>query len=474
MKKFPEKFLWGGAIAANQAEGAYLEDGKGLSIADVIRVGTTNPETGELFRQRDDNVVDGVYYPSHKAIDFYHKYSEDLTLMQEMGFNVFRTSIAWTRIFPTGEEDEPNEAGLKFYDDLFNEMLKRGMEPLVTISHYETPLPLFQKYNGWADRRLISLFEKYCRVIFERYKGKVKYWLTFNELNNVHVFPYTACATIAEGERKMDIIYQASHNMFVANAIANKLCHEIIPDAMIGTMLSYSAVYPNSCRPEDVFESMQLKRRSLLFTDVMVRGEYPSYFNRIKEEKSLSLHITNDDIQLIRQYPSDYIAISYYRSTTYIAGTPQIGHTGGILGTKNPYLKANEWGWQSDALGLRNVLNELYDRYRKPIFIAENGFGARDKVEDDGIHDSYRIDYLKNHLKALREAIYDGVDIMGYTWWGPIDIVSAGTGEMEKRYGFIYVDLDNQGNGSGERRRKDSFYWYQKCIKTNGKSIDEE
>ncbi len=403
MKKFPEKFLWGGAIAANQAEGAYLAGGKGLSIADVIRVGTTNPETGELFRQRDDHVVDGIYYPSHKAIDFYHKYREDLTLMQEIGFNVFRTSIAWTRIFPTGEEDEPNEEGLKFYDDLFSEMLKRGMEPLVTISHYETPLPLFQKYNGWEDRRLISLFEKYCRVIFERYKGKVKYWLTFNELNNVHVFPYTACATIAEGKRKMDIIYQASHNMFVANAIANKLCHEIIPDAMIGTMLSYSAVYPNSCRPEDVFESMQLRRRSLFFTDVMVRGEYPSYFNRIREEKNLNLNITDDDIQLIRQYPSDYIAISYYRSTTYIAGTPQIGHTGGILGTKNPYLTANEWGWQSDALGLRNVLNELYDRYQKPIFIAENGFGARDKVEDDGIHDPYRIDYLKNHLKALEK-----------------------------------------------------------------------
>lgn len=474
MKKFPDNFLWGGAIAANQAEGAYLEGGKGLSIVDVLRVCNTDKQLGGIDRQRDEYPIEGVYYPNHNAIDFYHRYKEDLSLMEEMGFKVFRTSISWPRIFPTGEEDEPNEQGLIYYDKLFDEIKKKGMEPLVTISHYDTPLALFQKYNGWQSREMIHLFEKFCKTIFERYKNKVKYWLTFNEINNVHVFPYTACAMIAEGENRLNLVYQASHHMFVANAIANHLCHTLIPDSQIGVMISYSNIYPHTCKPEDVFETMILKRRSLFYSDVMLNGRYPTYFNRIKEENHLNLDIRQEDLSLIAQYPSDFLAMSYYRSTTYVAGTPQIGHTGGILGTKNPYLSTNDWGWQSDPLGLRSILNELYDRYHKPLFIAENGLGAYDKVEKDGsIHDNYRIDYLKEHLKAVREAIYDGVNVFGYTWWGPIDIVSAGTGEMEKRYGFVHVDLDNEGKGTGQRRRKDSFYWYQKCIATNGKSLDE-
>ena len=464
-KGFPEGFLWGGAIAANQAEGAYDADGKGMDISDGFPHG--------IKHGYDPELVPGQFYPTHEAIDFYHRYKEDLALMQEMGFKVFRTSINWSRIFPNGDDEMPNEKGLQYYDELFDEMLRRGMQPLVTLSHYETPTNLVKKYGSWRSRKLIGFFTRYCETVFRRYAGKVKYWLTFNEINNMRRMPGAAGGIFfQEGENHQQVVYQASHNMFVANALAIKLCHEIIPDAKIGCMLSLSNVYPHSCRPEDVFETMELRRRSLLYGDIMIRGYYPNYMADIWDKENVHVEMEPGDEELMRKYTADYLGFSYYRTTTHEYGTPFSGDTGGDQGTPNPYLKTTPWGWQIDPLGLRYTLNELYDRYQIPLFVVENGLGQIDEPDENGIvHDDYRIDYLRQHLIALRDALRDGVDIMGYTYWGPIDIVSAGTGEMKKRYGFVYVDRDNEGHGTMERRKKDSFAYYQNVIRTNGREL---
>ena len=466
---FPEGFLWGGAVAANQCEGAYLEDGKGIGICDIVVQGE------KRFLDIPWDIDSSKYYPAHEAIDFYHRYKEDIKLMAEMGFKCFRTSIAWTRIFPTGEEMEPNEKGLQFYDDLFDECHKYGIEPVVTISHYETPLHLAKKYNGWASRDLIPLFDRYCKAIFMRYKRKVKYWMTFNEINNAIRLPYLAAGINTTGVDNWFLMaFQASHHMFVANANAVKMCHEMIPDALIGCMLSLSNTYPNTCRPEDVFETYNLRRRSLFYSDVMLRGEYPGYALRLMKEFGAELDIREGELDLIKKYTNDYLAFSYYRTSTFIGGSVMQYNTGGGIGTENPYLEKSAWGWAIDPLGFRYTCNELYDRYKKPLFIAENGLGMADTVAADGtIHDVERMEYLQKHLLALREAIEDGCDIFGYTWWGPIDIVSAGTGEMKKRYGFIYVDKDDAGNGTLKRSKKASFTYYKKIIETNGAYIDE-
>ncbi|WP_375088753.1 glycoside hydrolase family 1 protein [Peribacillus sp. RS7] len=468
-KRFPENFLWGGAIAANQAEGAWNVDGKGVSLSDVVRGGIVEGTA-------DECVIEGRDYASHEAIDFYHRYKEDIALFAEMGMKCFRTSIAWTRIFPNGDEAAPNEKGLHFYDDLFDELLKYGIEPVITLSHYETPLHLINEYGGWANRKLIGFFENYCRVVFNRYKNKVKYWMTFNEINNLHTIPYAAGAIrISSEETKLQEIYQTAHHLFIASAIATKLCHEIIPGARMGCMLSLSILYPNTCNPDDVFAAYELRRRSLFFSDVMLRGYYPGYVKRIWKEYRIEVHMEAGDLELMKEHTADYLGFSYYRSTTFKAGMPILGHTGGIMGLDNPYLDKTEWGWPIDAIGLRYVCNELYDRYQKPLFILENGYGGHDEVDKNGnINDDARINYLNLHLVEIAEAIEDGVDLIGYTWWGPIDIVSAGTGEMRKRYGFIYVDKDNEGNGTFERRKKKSFDWYKKVIETNGEVLFEK
>ena len=463
--EFPEGFLWGGAIAANQAEGAYLEDGKGLDISDCFPHGLKHAYDGE--------VKPGVFYPTHEAIDFYHRYKEDLALMEEMNFKVFRTSINWSRIFPNGDDEEPNEAGLQFYDDLFDEMARRGMQPLITLSHYETPVHLVDKYGSWRSRKLIGFFLRYCETVFTRYKDKVKYWLTFNEINNMRRMPGAAGGIfVKEGENEYQAVYQATHHMFVANSLAIKLCHEIIPDAKIGCMLSLSNNYPYTCNPNDVLETMELRRRSLFFGDVMIRGYYPKYLDKVWEEYGVEIQMEPGDEEIIRAYTADYLGFSYYRTSTHEYGKPFFGDTGGDQGTPNPYLETTPWGWQIDPVGLRYTLNELYDRYQIPLFVVENGLGQIDVPDQDGqIHDDYRIDYVRRHVEAIRGAIEDGVDVMGYTYWGPIDIVSAGTGEMKKRYGFVYVDRDNDGNGTMERRKKDSFAWYANVIRTNGKEL---
>lgn len=462
--KFPKDFLWGGAVAANQCEGAWDEGGKGIDMASCFKKGLSAgfigiPEENE-------------YHPERIAIDFYHHYKEDIKLFAELGFKVFRTSIHWTRIFPLGDEEEPNEEGLKFYDDLFDELLAHGIQPLVTISHYEMPYHLVEKYDSWRNRKLIDFFEHYCEVIFHRYKNKVKYWLTFNEINNMRRNPYYVGGIVLHpNENKMQTIYQASHHMFVANAKAVKLCHEIIPDAKIGAMCSLSNIYPNNCDPMCVFETQDVRRRSLFFPDVMFRGYYPTYIYRLWEENDVHICMEDGDLDLISKYRNEFLAFSYYRTTTHEKGQPYFGDTGGDIGTKNPYLETSEFGWQIDPVGFRYTLNELWDRYQVPLFPVENGLGAKDIVENGKIHDTYRIDYLRKHLIQMKEAIKDGVSIMGYTYWGPIDIVGAGTFQMSKRYGFIYVDKDDNGNGTLKRIKKDSFEYYKKVIRSNGEDL---
>ncbi|MGG7142693.1 glycoside hydrolase family 1 protein [Clostridium nigeriense] len=465
---FPKNFLWGGAIAANQAEGAYNEDGKGLSVADILPVGADRFKNVELEINKEK------YYPSHEAIDFYHTYKEDIKVLSELGMKCFRTSIAWSRIFPNGDDKEPNEKGLEFYDNLFDELLKYGMEPVITISHFETPLNLITKYGGWKNRKLIDFYTNYCNVIFNRYKDKVKYWMTFNEINHAHTLPLIAAAIVVkEDENKLQDIYQASHNMLVASAKAVIMGHSINKKFKIGCMLSLSPIYPASCNPEDVFESYELRRRSLFYSDIQMLGEYPSYFNRIAKENNINIEMEDEDKEILKKGVCDYLGFSYYRSSLHEAGMKILGNTGGLLGKKNPYLSETKWGWPIDPLGLRYVCNELTDRYHKPLFIVENGLGAIDEVTEEGkIHDDERMDYLKKHIIMMNEAIEDGADILGYTWWGPIDIVSAGTGEMKKRYGFVYVDRDNDGNGSLKRIKKDSYNYYKQIIKTNGENLD--
>lgn len=462
-------FLWGGAVAANQLEGAWDVDGKGPSTADYMTAGAVNKA-----REYTDGIEPGKYYPSHDAIDFYHRYKEDIALFAEMGFKCFRTSINWTRIFPQGDEEMPNEAGLKFYDNLFDECLKYGIEPVVTISHYETPYGLVKKYGSWSNRKLIDFYVHYCETIFKRYKDKVKYWMTFNEINSIAFSTETSAGIRIKGQSFDQIAFQAAHHEFVASAKAVKLGHEINPNFKIGMMLLYPLTYADTCNPDDVVEAMKTMDLSYYFSDVQVRGYYTPKNKNILKNKGVNLKVEQEDDEILREGKVDYIGFSYYMSNV-ASSNPDKQITGGniISGIKNPYLKSTDWGWQIDPVGLRISLNNLYDRYQVPVFVVENGLGAVDKIESDGcINDYYRIDYLKAHIAELKKAVeIDGVDCMGYTPWGCIDLVSAGTGEMKKRYGFIYVDRDNEGHGTLKRYRKKSFYWYKDVINSNGEKL---
>lgn len=470
---FSKNFLWGAATAANQIEGAYLEGGKGLSTADYL---PGKERIKYLFDPEQMIHTSFSFYPSHKAIDFYHHYKEDICLLGQLGLKCYRMSIAWTRIFPTGEEELPNEEGLKFYDNVFDELIKYGIEPVVTLSHFEMPMYLVQKYNGWIDKRVIQLFEKYCRVVFNRYKDKVKYWLTFNEVNSVTKLPYHSGGTIITEKEKLDEVgYQILHNQAVASSLAVKACHEIIPDAQIGCMMQYSPIYPYSCHPEDVLSSLHLERdRETFSMELFVKGEYPYYTKRLFKELNVNLQVTQEELSLLKTYTVDFISISYYMSlawarTDFVAETTNGNQMSGL---KNPYLESSQWGWQIDPVGLRIALNKLYDTYRVPIFIVENGIGVKEKLENNTVIDDYRIKYLRAHIEQISEAINDGVEVMGYCMWGPIDLISNSTGEMSKRYGFVYVDVDDKGQGSFKRYKKKSFDWYRKVIKTNGEDLE--
>lgn len=481
MTGFPEGFLWGGATAANQLEGGFEEGGKGFSSADFAKhdedkqknlmnlfMGTSREALLKAMNDKKGN------YPKRRGIDFYHRYKEDIALFAEMGFKTFRLSIAWPRIFPNGDELVPNEAGLKFYDEVLDECLKYKIEPLVTISHYEFPVGLSLKNNGWLSRETIEHFERYCKVLFERYGKKVKYWLTFNEINVLSMTAFLSGGILTDGVTNMkEAMYQAIHHQFVASAKAVKLCHEMLPEAKIGCMLARQESYPKTCHPKDVWESLQADHNNLFFTDVQVRGEYPAYTARFFEENNIHLQYEDGDAQILKEGKVDFLSFSYYMSAVSTHETlGEATHGNMMFGVKNPYLEYSEWGWAIDALGLRITLNKLYDRYQVPLYIVENGLGAKDEPDAKfWVEDDYRIDYLRKHIIAMKEAIQDGVELMGFTPWGCIDLVSASTSEMSKRYGFIYVDADDYGNGTFNRTPKKSFYWYKEVIASNGEKL---
>ncbi|MGB3160993.1 MAG: 6-phospho-beta-glucosidase [Carnobacterium sp.] len=468
-------FLWGGATAANQCEGGYNKGGRGLANVDVAPIGEDRfPVIAGKKKMVDFD--DHHFYPAKEAINMYEHYKEDIALFGEMGFKTYRLSLAWSRIFPLGDEAEPNEEGLQFYENLFKECHKYGIEPLVTITHFDCPMHLVEKYGAWRSREMIGFYENLCNVIFRRYKGLVKYWLTFNEINMILHAPFMGAGLYFEdGENEEQVKYQATHHELVASAIATRIAHEVDPENQVGCMLAAGHNYPYSCKPEDVFAAQEADRENYFFIDVQSRGEYPSYALKKLERKGITLQMEEGDLELLKENTVDFISFSYY-SSRVVSTDPKINEKteGNIFASvKNPYLKESEWGWQIDPLGLRVTMNSLYDRYQKPLFIVENGLGAIDKPDENGnIVDDYRIDYLASHLAAMKDAVeLDGVDLMGYTSWGCIDLVSAGTGEMEKRYGFIYVDRDNKGNGTLARSKKKSFDWYKKVIATNGEDL---
>ena len=468
---FPEGFLWGGATAANQMEGAVREDGKEYSTADALTHGVFG----------EPSIPPQGFYLKETGIDFYHRYKEDVALFAEMGFKVLRVSIAWSRIYPNGDDLTPNEKGLQFYDDLFDELAKCGIQPLVTMSHYEMPLHLATEYGGWTNRKCIDFFAQYVRTIVERYKNKVHYWLTFNEINMMLHAPFNGGGVQGKAEElPPTVLYQAIHHQLVASALATKIAHEIDPDCMVGCMIAGSPHYPLTCEPDDVLEAMEKDRESLFFADIHVRGQYPAYMKRIFAEKNVQLDITAEDREVLKN-TVDFISFSYYMSYCATADPEKnILSQGNILSAvKNPYLPESEWGWQIDPKGLRYILNQFYDRYQLPLFIVENGLGAKDVLVtgSDGtptVQDGYRIDYLKQHLLQVAEAIKDGVDVMGYTAWGCIDLVSNTSNQMSKRYGFIYVDRNDDGSGTLKRYKKQSFDWYKNVIATNGQALLNE
>lgn len=490
MMKFPNDFLWGGGISACQCEGGWNEGGKGVSTVDCITRGSrTTPrkityKTSEgiikeelmfavnIKEKVEFGVFEGYDYPSHKAIDFYHRYKEDIALMGEMGFKTLRLSIDWTRIFPTGMELEPNEEGLRFYDQVFDECLKCGIKPLVTICHNEIPIGLVNEWSAWKDERTLKCWERYVRCIGERYKDKVEYWIASNEINVTGMFPMFTAGVPENDPQTISVL---TKHVLLASARAVKILHEINPQNKVGNMVAYGAYYPYTCHPNDVFKARCSARNAHFYFDVQARGYYPSYQLKYYEREGITFHLTEEEKQILKEGTVDFLSFSYYMSSVISADPEIIANQSGNMftGVKNPYLNESEWGWQIDAKGLRYALNELYERYQKPIMVVENGMGAHDILNEDGtIHDPYHIDYLRDHIKAIGQAIdEDGVEVWGYTPWGCIDLISLSTGEMHKRYGFIYVDYQDDGSGNGDRYRKDSFYWYQKVIETNGECL---
>ncbi len=494
MAKFPKTFLWGGATAANQYEGGYAEGGKGLSTSDVMTNGEhtiprritwkkkdgtegyTASTFGGYFNIPEDAepcLLDGYYYPSHTATDFYGHYKEDIALMAEMGFRCFRMSIQWPRIYPNGDDEQPSEEGLQFYDNVFDECKKYGIEPLVTLSHYETPLGLSIKYNGWADRRVIDFFVRYIKTVFKRYDGKVKYYLTFNEINAIGMMPYMGGGVIHDSDQ---VRADAGHHQFLASALTVKEAHENYPDLKIGMMLAYQPVYGYTADPKDQLLALKRMDETCFYSDVQMLGRYPNYVLEEYARKGIKLPFEEGDLELLKEYPCDFLSFSCYGSQTVTTHEDAIEGSGNMFpgSVKNPYLQTNAWGWATDPEVLRIALNQLFNRYHKPLWVVENGIGWADVKEEDGsVHDTYRIDYLRENIKSMRDAVnLDGIPLMGYTMWGCIDLVSAGTGEMRKRYGFVYVDRDDKGEGTLARSRKDSFFWYKKCIASDGEDLD--
>jgi 6-phospho-beta-glucosidase len=465
---FPKDFLWGGAVAANQCEGSWDEDGKGLCVSDINEFkGDLPPELRnnvDMTEEEVNSLLNSTtkYFPKRYGIDFYHNYKEDIKLLADMGINSFRTSINWSRIYPNGDDEAPNEKGLQFYDNLIDELLKYNIQPLITISHYEIPLNICMKYNGWYNRKTIDMFVKYCKTLFERYKDKVKYWILVNQINLIHVETFNHLGIPADHfkDNLLEAKYQAIHNELVACGRATKIAHEINPNFMIGEMSAYSIGFPEVGSSENVLAAMKKNHLEYYLSDVAARGYIPNYMYRFYEENNLNIDITQQDIEDLKN-AVDFVSFSYY-------STGNIDVNG--KRTPNKYVKiSNDWGWSTDPDGLRIAINDFYDRYQLPVIVAENGIAFYEKPDEDGrIHDNYRIEAYKGNIDAMKEAIYDGCDLLGYFPWGPIDIVSCSSSEMEKRYGFIYVDYDNHHNGTGKRIKKDSYEWYKRVCESNG------
>ncbi len=487
-RQFPEGFLWGGATAANQYEGGWKEGGKGISVSDCARHhldidvtdykahnSITTKDIEEALKSTDDSL-----YPKRHGAEGYSHYKEDIALFAEMGFKVYRLSIAWSRIFPNGDDKEPNEAGLKYYDDVFDECLKYGIQPLVTMSHYEPPINLVLNYDGWYSREVVDMFVRYVETICERYKDKVKYWLTFNEIDSMIRHPYTTGGLVEDrfpNKNFQEVVFQAMHHQFVASALATKICHEKIPGSKVGCMLTKLTYYPYTCKPEDVLQAQQDMRSTYCYSDTQVFGEYPAYLLSKFKNEGIHIQMEADDLKIMKQYPVDFVSFSYYSSSCVAKDDQGLKKTAAntMTAIKNPYIPSSDWGWQIDPIGLRVSLVDLYDRYRKPLFIVENGLGAKDELVNGTVEDDYRIEYFDAHFREMLNAIeIDGVDLMGYTSWGCIDIVSESTKQMSKRYGFIYVDANDDGEGTYKRYKKKSFDWYKNVIKTNGACLFEE
>ncbi|WP_155286252.1 6-phospho-beta-glucosidase [Lacticaseibacillus zhaodongensis] len=475
---FPKEFMWGGAVAAHQVEGAWQEGGKGVSIADLMpaasRTAPARTVTGHIEPDKD--------YPNHWGIDFYHQYPTDIKLFQKLGLQAFRTSIAWTRIFPNGDEAEPNQAGLAYYRDLFTRLRAAGIEPVVTLSHFEMPYHLVKEYGGWRNRKLIGFFTRFAEVCFANFHDLVKYWITFNEINNQtdwhsdhHLLQDSGLVLRADENHEEDM-FQAAHNEMVAGAAATIAAHRIDASLQVGAMLAMVPIYPLSAKPDDVLEAQRAMQTRYYYGDVQLTGKYPQWLLRYWQRKDYHIVMADDDAATLQAGAADYLAFSYYFSLVTKAradGLHEYDEHNDLV--DNPYVEKTRWGWQIDPAGLRTMLNWMQDRWHKPMLLVENGFGAYDKLEADGsVHDPDRIDYLRQHIQAVRAAVgEDGVDLFGYLMWSPIDLISASTGEMAKRYGLIYVDLDDAGHGSGKRYLKDSFAWYQRVIRTNGQDLDD-
>ncbi|MBR0419339.1 MAG: family 1 glycosylhydrolase [Erysipelotrichaceae bacterium] len=476
--KFPEGFLWGGAFAANQVEGGFNEGGKGLSTADIFPKG--DRKTGGVFDRTYEQILkakddsNDLTYPKRRGIDFYHRYKDDIALFAEMGFKALRFSFSWSRIFPNGDEEKPNEEGLQFYRELIAELRKHNIQPIITLSHFEMPLHLVLEYNGWSDRRVIEYYLRYAKTMIDEFHDQIKYWITFNEIDATLHIPLIGAGLIKEKIADLETVkFQALHHQFVASSLLTKYVHENYPDLMIGCMSTKNLKYPATCKPEDCVQWLHETMMDSACTDVQVFGEYPYVWKKMWKDKGIELHFEQGDLEILKKYPVDFVSFSYYASLVTSAEGSQKEKTSAnlLVGEKNPYLKQTPWGWQIDPEGLRFSLNQMYDRYKKPMFVAENGLGTLDVLEDGRVKDDYRIDYLRSHIIEMAKAIEDSVPVFGYTYWGCIDCISASTSEMAKRYGFIYVDQDDEGNGSLKRYRKDSFYWYKKVIASNGEDL---
>ncbi len=475
---FPEDFLWGGAIAASQADGAWQADGKKLNSSDVqpYLKGKSNDEIQQLeklgmtLEEVKKNVADtGQYFPKRFGIDFYHTYESDLELLAEMGFKTFRTSIDWARVFPNGDEKEPNEVALAHYGKMIDKMKSLGIEPIITMLHYETPIHITLEYGGWTNKAVIEMFERYGKVLLEHFGDRVKYWIVINQVNMVQIEPFLSLGVCSDQyKRKEEAEYQGVYNQLVASAKIRKYAKTLPYDLQIGTMVADCTVYPYSCKPSDIILAMEHNRMQYFFTDVQFQGDIPVYAERYFTENNIHLDITDEERALLKENTMDYLGISYYFSQM-VDAEKNVNKADSI--TPNPHLDANPWGWNVDPQGLYNSLSQYWDRYEKPIVIAENGFGMYDELVDGKVHDDYRIAYLGDHIEQIGRAIQNGANVIGYCAWGPIDIVSCSSQQMSKRYGFIYVDLDDEGNGTGKRIKKDSFDWYKQVIATNGSEI---